>query len=206
MRKKGSNDSEDVFEKERGDSDNEKKIHVFIDNSNIFLGAQNLGGRYNSSTRLNYHTLANLLEKGRNAQTRVLCVSTPPGSEKIWNVAKDAGYYVHRLKKVDGKEQAVDECLHSKILLTILTYEPAKNQILVLATGDGNDNGGYPNTSFPRCVQAALNKGWKVELYCWSHTKNAVWDTIKKQSNGGLTIINLDSYCKEITFDEKKRR
>ena len=64
-----------------------KGVHVFIDNSNIFIGAQNFDG-YDNQIRLNYTGLAKLLEKDRNVVTRLLAGSTPPSSEKAWDFAR----------------------------------------------------------------------------------------------------------------------
>lgn len=56
----------------------------------------------------------------------------------------------------DNKEQAVDDRMHAKILMAICEYPPP--QLLVLATGDGNDNGGYLQTSFPKVHSGATQR------------------------------------------------
>ncbi len=82
--------------------------------------------------------------------------SFPPPQIYFSHPTPQAGYNVDLLRRVKetNKEQAVDDRMHAKILMALCLYnEP---QILVLVTGDGNDNGGHLQTSFPQ-----------VKCGCW---------------------------------------
>src|SRR5262245_868408 len=97
--------------------------HIFVDNSNIYGGAQRAAGTIEPgahwmSVRIYYRNLFRLIE-GEDVATRVLAGSVPPGNDALWQVARDLGYNTDLLQRVeqdDGRlvEQAVDEMLHLK--------------------------------------------------------------------------------------------
>ncbi|CAJ0835356.1 5292_t:CDS:2, partial [Entrophospora sp. SA101] len=143
----------------------DKPIHVFVDNSNIYIGFQKNKMKMpftNKKQMLSYPTLfTTIIERGRNVARRELVASLP----LIQNLdeAKNSGYNVSELKRVDKggkggkKEQCVDELLQLKIFDSLLYHTPGT---LVLASGDGND-GEYFQGGFHRCVTKALEMGWK---------------------------------------------
>jgi hypothetical protein len=147
--------------------------HIFIDNSNVFCGAQRAAKTKEPAAprlavRIQYKTLFELVEHGHDVDTRVLAGSVPPGNENLWNHAEEAGYETTLLQKVakdDGKlgEQGVDEMLHLKIANALLDFDPP--QTLVLVTGDGgaSDFG----TSFLKQVERALKREWTVYVWSW---------------------------------------
>ena len=99
--------------------------HVFIDNSNIYGGAQRAAptlepGVVWPAVRVYFRNLVQLIERGGGVATRVLAGSVPPGSEDLWEHARRLGYNTDILRRVasdDGRlvEQAVDEVLLLKI-------------------------------------------------------------------------------------------
>ncbi|CAJ0642572.1 4589_t:CDS:2 [Entrophospora sp. SA101] len=151
----------------------DKPIHVFVDNSNIYIGFQKNKMKMpftNKKQMLSYPTLfTTIIERGRNVARRELVASLP----LIQNLdeAKNSGYNVSELKRVDKggkggkKEQCVDELLQLKIFDSLLYHTPGT---LVLASGDGND-GEYFQGGFHRCVTKALEMGWKVEIISWKN-------------------------------------
>src|SRR5262245_35879603 len=119
--------------------------NVFVDNSNVFGGAQSLSARLEKhvpwpALRVHFRNLALLVEGGQQIGLRVLAGSVPPGNDDLWNYAREMKYETNLLNKIDkydGRmgEQGVDELLHLKIANLLLdTEEP---QVLVLVTGDG---------------------------------------------------------------------
>ncbi len=139
--------------------------HVFVDNSNIYGGAQRAAatlelGSLWMSVRVYYRNFFKLIE-GQDVAARVLAGSVPPESETLWKTAQALGYSTDLLKRVerdDGRliEQAVDEALHLKMALALVDFEPP--QTLVIASGDGRD--GSMATSFPAMAERALKKGF----------------------------------------------
>ena len=113
-------------------------------------------------------TYSEIIEDGRNAFTRVMAGSVPPGNEDLWKHARSYGYETDCLKRVadddTGKlvEQGVDEALHLKIANTLLDYDKGT---LVVVSGDGTPS--HVSTSFPDQVRRALKRGWSVEVWSW---------------------------------------
>jgi hypothetical protein len=180
--------------------------HIFIDNSNIFGGAQRAAETHEPeavwmAVRVYYENFFELIEHGHQPETKVLAGSVPPGNEALWDYAREGGYDTDLLQKIekdDGNlvEQGVDEMLHLKIANAILDHDPP--QTLVLATGDGNisDFG----TSFVDQARRALDQGWEVKVWSWDEQLSGRYNRITEPSNGSLDINLLDLYYKQITF------
>ena len=119
-------------------------IHVFCDNSNIWIGAGSVRADIEPHVpqyllRVYLRKLFRLVEGGREALTKELAGSVPPETDDLWVYAREHGYNTTLLHRVDDgtrmREQSVDEALHLKIANALLDYEPP--QTLVLMTGDG---------------------------------------------------------------------
>ncbi len=98
--------------------------------------------------------------------------------------------------RTEIKEQGVDEILQMKMLESMLDYPPST---IVLATGDAAEaefSGG-----FIKAVLRALQKGWKVELMTWKHSRGEAWlsDVFKVwEDRHRFRIVELDDYCEEM--------
>jgi len=73
-------------------------IHIVVDNSNLFIGAQ-LGqgenGRQNASIRINVANLVKVIEENkqmRNIKTRIVGGSIPPRGAKVWTEWENCNY------------------------------------------------------------------------------------------------------------------
>ncbi len=73
-------------------------IHIFVDNSNLFIGSQ-LGqgknGQQNASTRINIANLVKIIEKDkriRSIKTRIVGGSTPPRNARVWTEWEKCNY------------------------------------------------------------------------------------------------------------------
>jgi len=148
-------------------------VHVFIDNSNIYGGAQRAARTIepavvDRAVRVYYRNLFQVVEQGQPVLTRVLAGSVPPGNDKLWAHARAYSYDTDLLRRVehdDGRllEQGVDELLHLKIANALLDHEPP--QTLVIVSGDGAVSDF--NTGFPLQASRALRRGWRVEVWSW---------------------------------------
>lgn len=184
--------------------------HIFIDNSNIFGGAQRAAltiepGALRESIRIYYRNLFQFIEGNHNVETRVLAGSVPPGNDNLWNYARNSGYNTDLLKKVekdDGRlgEQAVDEILHLKIANVLLDYKGSHN--LILATGDGRTS--KYGTSFAHQATRALKEGWNVEIWSWKDQLSQQFGLIPPYA-GHININHLDPYYYQITFTQGGR-
>jgi hypothetical protein len=181
-------------------------IHVFLDNSNIFLGAQRLAGTTEShipgpAIRVYWRNLFALVEAKRGCLSKVLAGSVPPGNEELWQYAKDFGYNTDLLRRVtreDGRhvEQAVDEMLHLKIANALLDHDPP--QTLVLVTGDGKVSDF--STSFPAQAERALRRGWTVEVWSWQLQMSGAWKRLAAANSNKVRVSHLDPFYYSVTF------
>ena len=179
--------------------------HIFVDNSNIYGGAQNAGEDIEpeavwKSIRLHYQNFFQLIEKEEEIKTRILAGSVPPGNEELWRYARKAGYKVDLLKRVendDGRlvEQSVDETLHLEIAHAIIDHRSP--QTLVIASGDGKET--PTGSSFPGQIERALKQGWFVEVWSWSKPLSPRFQDMARNSEKVL-VKELDSFYKSITF------
>jgi hypothetical protein len=76
------------------------------------------------------------------------------------------------------------------MLQDIVIHQDSSNRVMVLLSGDGNENDGMP--SFRTAVQQALIKGWDVKLVCYR--PNPVYRALESQFPQQMPIqtISLD--------------
>jgi hypothetical protein len=181
--------------------------HVFIDNSNIYGGAQRAARTieptaFPLAVRVHIRNLIDLMEAGDPAvTTKVLAGSVPPDNEALWDHARRAGYDTNLLKKVEDDqgrlvEQGVDEMLHLKIANALLDHEPP--QTMVIASGDGSISSW--NTGFPMQAERALRRGWNVEVWSWVEQLTGQYDAICKANRGRIIVRVLDPHYHALTF------
>jgi hypothetical protein len=179
--------------------------HIFVDNSNIFGGSQRVAMAKEGipwvAVRVYYRHLFRLVEGSHAVITRVLAGSVPPGSEELWEYAKQGGYDTALLKKIgtdDGRlaEQGVDELLHLKVANVLLDHDPP--QTLILTTGDGRV-GAY-GTGFVQQAERALKRGWAVEVWSWKEQLSRKYQQLAGSTGRNIKICELDPYYEKITF------
>lgn len=180
--------------------------HIFIDNSNVFGGAQRASEKLEpdsvrKSVRVYYKNLFKLIENGFSPVTRVLAGSLPPGNEQLWENSRALGYnpdLLHRVDKDDGRlaEQGVDEIVHLKIAGVLLDFDGP--QTLVLVTGDGNESDF--GTSFLQQVKRALKLGWHVHVWSWAEQQSGKYARLSEETDGVLVVHQFDPYYKSLTF------
>ena len=180
--------------------------HVFVDNSNIFGGAQRATATLEPSAswrsiRIYYRNFFQLLEGNGSVATRVLAGSVPPDNDALWQYAKAEGYATDLLRRVerdDGRlgEQSVDETLHLKIANSLLDH--VTPQTLVIASGDGSET--ETGTSFPGQAERALRCGWLVEVWSWRDQLSSRYIGLAHNHPGRVSVQTLDPFYRSITF------
>lgn len=181
------------------------KAHIFVDNSNIFGGAQRAATTKEPHVprwmiRVYYRNFFELIEQDYEVIERVMAGSVPPGHEELWDYSRNAGYNTDLLRRVssdDGRlvEQAVDEMLHLKIANALLDHE---GHVLVLGTGDGR--GGHFGTSFPDQVARALKRVWGADIWSWKEQTSGAFHTLAGGNPTRVGVYDLDDYYESITF------
>ena len=182
-------------------------IHIFWDNTNIFLGAidtatqvEPTAPRY--AVRVYWRNLYNLVVRERQAITKEIAGSVPPQAADLWAYAEQMGFkttLLHRVENSFGilREQAVDEILHLRIANTILSRRIPET--IILLSGDGRET--PTGTSFPGQCRLALNLGWKIEIYSWGVTFNSLkYGQLKDEFPDLVSISFLDEYYNSLTF------
>ena len=111
-----------------------KRRHVFVDNSNIFIGAQSFAmpaRTMDFTVRLNAVYLASLLDKGAHGAhgvasdggCRIVAGSKPPAKNCVWMVWDRVGYRVWVCGRDPDtwKEDLVDEVTYKKEYLNLFS-------------------------------------------------------------------------------------
>jgi hypothetical protein len=131
--------------------------HIFVDNSNLFIG------RSQKHLRINVPELTRLLTKGVDG-LRIMAGSDDSARGGRW-VEQWKGYRI-QIAARQGSESMVDEFLHAQIYHCCLGNRvDARVTTIVLVTGDGNGNGGLSN--FPRVVEQLRPFGFRFEVWAW---------------------------------------
>jgi hypothetical protein len=156
-----------------------KQLHVFVDDSNLVLGAQ---GR-----ALSIGKLVGRIHGTRQLEQRVVVGSGHKPAH--WARWKEAGYQVHADTARRGPEVFVDEALMSQIAKAA-SQRFRQPRVLAVVTGDGNANGG--RATFPDHIQTALLHGWSIELYAWKGTVHRTYAGFAREYPKRFKLVYLD--------------
>ena len=182
------------------------KVHLFLDNSNIFISAQDEarkkeGIAAKAKLRIQFDTLIRLALAGRPLGSAFVVGSVPPDQQDVWNRLEQATGVKPELYErgsLSGGEQGLDQCLQVHMLRAVNDH--ADPQIGVLLTGDG---AGYEdNIGFHADLERMHGEGWGVEVLSWkTHCKRGLreWAT----ANGAF--VALDDHYNSVTFLEGGR-
>lgn len=172
-------------------------LHLFIDNSNIFIEAQRVAREkyfYDDElvirVRISYGELLEKVRNGRKLMETVLVGSRPPQNDLLWDKLKklDITPRIFDRNIYSGKEKGVDAELSNSIRDTLEdNREPGT---IAIIAGDRD----YVPT-LERCVK----KGWKVELYFWSQA------SAELKNMKGITFFSLDDSFPDVTFKAKQK-
>jgi hypothetical protein len=180
--------------------------HIFLDNSNIFGGAQSAArakeGAFWPCVRIDYQRLFRLLLHNKcNRRTSMLAGSVPPGNEALWQAARDAGFDTTLLRRVDSDsgrlvEQGVDEAIHLRIANILLDSDVPGT--IVLATGDGKTT--EQGSSFRQQVRRAATRDWRVEIWSWTDALSPHLRNMQAEFPKQVRVFRLDEWYHGIVF------
>ena len=181
-------------------------VHLFIDNSNIFISAndeaQKREGRpARSQVRLQFENLVELAVAGRTLGNVCVVGSIPPEQASVWHRLEQVTGIkpeLYERGELSGGEQGLDQCLQVQMLRAVSDHD--EPQIVVLMTGDG---AGYDDgVGFHADMERMHQAGWGVEVISWhGHCRRALreWAT----ANG--VFVPLDDHYDAVTFLEGAR-
>ncbi len=182
------------------DSQMSNSVHIFWDNSNVFIGAQvaarNIEARIGShDLRIQFNSLYELARAGRQVQRAVCTGSVPPELDAVWRHIETNGVTVELYERGagSGTEQGIDQCLQVQMLRTALDFVPPG--ICVLLTGDG---AGYEDgVGFHADLERMRRLGWGIEVLSWELCCNRKLMAWAKKVG---VFVRLEDYYPMITF------
>lgn len=181
-------------------------VHVFWDNSNIWIGLQKFCEKKeavpSSALRVYIKNLDDYIIRGRREGVKIIAGSYPPECEQLLETARSLGYDTHFMQRVlDGKnirEQGVDTNLHLQMSLAL--NRGNKGEVMAVLTGDSNidpDSG----IGFVEIIELALSKGWSVEVYAVKDTiSKRKYTNLEERFGSDLQIEYLESIYDSITY------
>jgi uncharacterized LabA/DUF88 family protein len=154
-------------------------VHVFVDNSNLFIGARYAVGEiekvhdpdkpteetkkpnkgYMKQLQIDYgFLLTTVLDKRELGSDPVIVGSRPPPQDTLWKQIKDLGYDVTVYdRNSENKEKRVDMRLGVSMLSMVKKENPG---IIMLIAGDGD---------YEPVLESILIDGWSVEIRFWNY-------------------------------------
>ena|ERR1700733_8855298 len=172
-------------------------LHLFIDNSNLYIEAQRTAREaffYDDELvirlRIDYGAILEQVKDGRKLMETVLVGSRPPQNDGLWNKLKTLGIEprVFDRSYYGGGEKRVDAELTNAIRDAL--EDNATPGTIAIVAGDQD----YIPT-LERCVK----KGWNVELYFWTQASPQL------KNMKGIKFISLNDFFDVITYKEKQR-
>lgn len=165
-------------------------ISVFVDNTNIFLGAQWIDRKHHPNIRINVEDLTEVIEHDRHF--RNLDVEVAGTNETLWKEWMDAGYKPHIGMYYKHARNDLTT-LQDRISFALDHETP---HTLVLVTGDGVLDEKF---SFISRVRKAVSLGWKVEVWSWRSSLSTRYDELELGSV--LKLVYLDKHRAQITYE-----
>eukprot|EP00049_Salpingoeca_infusionum_P016333 m.332520 g.332520 ORF g.332520 m.332520 type:complete len:518 (-) comp16060_c2_seq1:180-1733(-) len=169
----------------------QRQAYVFVDNSNIFVGAQLDRNVRDLSVRVNIRAMADIIEEGLPCAYRAVS-GTSPSSGRIWHEWENNNYNTF-IDRGNGGDAEIRSAISEQL------EKGGRGQILVLATGDGNDAPGTLE-SYPTLTERALENEWEVRIWSWQQSLSRKFKELKAKYGERLQLLFLDSFKDKITF------
>lgn len=180
-----------------------KKVFIYLDNSNIFISAQETaaereGESARARVRIHFRNLLALAHAGRPIERAIAVGSIPPELRQMWNRLENEDVEVQLLERgaLHGSEQGVDQVLQTIMLRDTVDYNGVPG-IAVLLTGDGS--GFVDGVGFHADIERMHGRGWDIEVLSWRHSCNR---RMREWAEEYGKFIALDDFYNSITFLE----
>jgi len=151
-------------------------VHVFIDNSNVFIQGKHLVSSINKVSDIDYDKLLKIILGGRETAQKPIIVgsywprrkkSPQPDNPfwKFWKKLETNGFDIKLYENKNQKEKLVDTKITTRITASVHTE---KTSTIILVAGDGDYE--------PPLLEAKEN-GWDVEVWFW---RNGLAHSLKR--------------------------
>jgi hypothetical protein len=182
------------------------ELHIFWDNSNIFIPAQYMAGRRDGvlqqgHVRIQFDNLYDLAKAGRPVSSAICVGSVPPELEAVWTRLRAVGVDVELYERgaATGGEQGVDQCLQVHMLRRLADAEAPGIAVLLTGDGAGYDTGVGFHSDLERMARA----GWGIEVLSWD---SACRRALKEWAAQAGVYVPLETFYPSVTFIEGGRR
>lgn len=183
-------------------------VHIFLDNSNIFYGAQGAAARHGEggvarAVRLYYENLLHLARAGRQVEQAVCVGTIPPRDENVFRTRLERAGCTPELYPgtVGAREQGIDQALQVHMLRTVIDGWYGAPGVAVLLTGDGA--GIEAGGGFLADLQRLYDYGWGVEVLSWEHSCSR---RLRDWAEQVGAFVSLDAHYESVTFVAGGRR
>lgn len=180
----------------------QRKVYVFWDNSNVFIGANNFYAQHKRTfphaARIDFENLFKLAHASRSVAGGFCAGSVPPELRAVWdNLERKTHVKLELFErgKDSGKEQGVDQALQVRMLRVMA--DEAYPQIAVLLTGDGK--GYYEGVGFHADLERLHKKGWGIEVVSWGDTCATA---LKEFAQRAGLFISMDNFVDSLVFEQ----
>jgi uncharacterized LabA/DUF88 family protein len=169
-----------------------EQLHIFLDNSNVWIEGQRVaaGGspdddRMDSSYRIDFGRLMNLVRRDREIAEANLYGSEPPPNDSVWRVATERGFRPKVFQRnFKNREKKVDTQLCVDATKSMYSHHP-KGRVLVLIAGDAD---------YMPAIEVALQRGWRAEVCFWANANREL------RTDKRFTFTDLTPHALDIGF------
>ncbi len=179
-------------------------LHIFWDNSNIFLVGRNMCKQkepnHETAFRIHFENLFDFIADKRKVTSAFLAGSIPPGNDALWKKFEELSIIVEKQERGqdNNKEIAVDEAIQLRMSNCVLDNDTPGTICLLTGDGAGHSEG----KGFIRQLERVVKKGWKIEVISWDIGCNR---KLKEYATENGKYRSLESVYENITFIEKFR-
>ena len=176
-------------------------IYIFVDDSNIWIGAKKLHSRLKGyktgedhRVRIDMGKVAVVLANRRTIKQGILYGSEPPPNDTLWNKIREKGFQVkseHR-HVITGKEKKVDTGFVADITATAIRTPQDQRTTIIVVTGDAD--------VIPAIKIVIEEEHWKIEVYMWKQSLSQDLKNYATSHPKKVEVTPLDKYFNKIAF------
>ncbi|MGI9337670.1 MAG: NYN domain-containing protein [Gammaproteobacteria bacterium] len=187
-----------------------EKVFVYWDNSNIFIGAQELAERREKNpaasfcVRVNFENMFRLAHADRQVAKALAVGSIPPPLRNVWDHLRRQGVDVQLYDRgeAERKEQEIPDRLLQLEMLRDALDNNGDPGIAVLLTGDGAGYYKGPGIGFHKELERMKKRNWRIEVLSWEHSCNP---RMRKWAEDNGAFVALDDFYDSITFVQESK-
>jgi hypothetical protein len=180
----------------------DNSVHVFIDNSNLFIEGSKVVGQLENVNvyddkqpnfldfYVDHGLLVTTILDGRNMGSAFVVGSVPPPNDTLWDRARSHGCEVKTYKRnKSNKEKKVDTKLVCRAMRSIFTK---KHSTLLLVAGDSD---------YCPLIEEAKEENWKIEIWFWDGSSLPLFSTgMSSELKNIASYKPLDNYYESFTY------